>query len=107
MKHLLLSISLIALLASCGGDYGNEINVEDIDSPCECVEAMNALAMDIIAAAGDKKESELEEDLEFVAQMDKMEQLEDKCQEYKKKDVEDCDGFEDVRENMDKMEDLF
>lgn len=107
MKKLILGISVLVLFSACGGGSSSSLGPDDINSPCSCVKVMTAVAGDILDAAGDKSESELRENDAFVAMMEKLEAVEDKCDAYEEEEVIGCDGFEKLMEMIMKMEEKF
>ncbi len=102
MKKLLLSLTLGAglVLASCGGDTdAADIKAEDLETACDCVDAMNTI-VDRMIELLDEDESE-EVDAEYEKLEEKMNEVTKHCtKEFKKEDAEGCDGYDDISEKM-------
>ena len=105
MKKIIFSVALCSTLFSCGKS-ADDLDVNDVESACDCVEYANIIAEDILDYVGDKSESEVENDEKFKAKIEKLGKLEDKCRDMKD-DMKDCDEFEDLKTTMNKFEEKF
>jgi hypothetical protein len=108
MKKLFVLFIAGALLTGCGAESAEDINIEDLKTACDCVDAGNVIMTDILDAAGDKEENELEKDEAFMKKFEKMEALEKKCRKIaKKSEMKECDGWKDFEGTMKKFEEKF
>lgn len=108
MKKLFVLFIAGALLAGCGSESAEDINIEDLKTACDCVDAGNVIMTDILDAAGDKEENELEKDEAFMKKFEKMEALEKKCRKIaKKSEMKECDGWKEFEGTMKKFEAKF
>jgi len=108
MKKLFVLFIAGSLLTGCGAESAEDINIEDLKTACDCVDAGNVIMTDILDAAGDKEENELEKDEAFMKKFEKMEALEKKCRKIaKKSEMKECDGWKDFEGTMKKFEEKF
>ena len=113
MKKLVMVFALGAMLGSCGG--AASIDVESLDSPCGCAEAMVTVLDESIDMLNDFKDIEdpsddVREDFaeDFKPIQEKMDEIEKKCVgdlaiEKADKDCEAAKGAADKLEEMMKM----
>ena len=67
MKRI-LSIALVTvLMMSCGSKTADDVNIDDIKSACDCVDALDIIANDILDYVGDKSENDMDGDKDFEA----------------------------------------
>jgi hypothetical protein len=112
MKKLVMVLALGAMLGSCGGGDAAEIDINSLDSPCGCAEAMVTIldeSIDIMNDFTDLKDPSDEVRKEFQEDMkplqDKMNAIEKKCVgdiAIEKAD-KDCEA---AKESADKLEEL-
>ena len=108
MKKLFVLFIAGSVLAACGGESAEDIKIEDLKTACDCVDAGNVIMTDILDAAGDKEENELEKDEAFMKKYEKMDALETKYKEIaKKSEMKECDGWKDFEGTMKKFEAKF
>ena len=112
MKKSVMVFALGALLGSCGGGAAS-IDVESLDSPCACAEAMNTVLDEAIPMTkdfygidkpSDDEKSEFQEDMQPLK--DKIGEIEKKCKgdlAVEKAD-KDCEA---AKEATDKLEELY
>jgi len=115
MKKLVFVFAVGALtLTSCGGGAKKaaDIKVADIKDACGCMDAMNVVADEVLAAIEPfETEDALEADeaaLKSVEALeDKFGEVEDHCRKelkLEKSSLEACDGFKGFEEKMEKIE---
>ena len=97
MKKVFLLLALGAFMFSCGKS-AEDLNVDDIESECDCVEFMGIIldeAIELKESAGDEPSDDDKKKGESL--MEKMKEVEKKCEKMDKKKMKDCDGFDDMR----------
>ena len=111
MKKIILFLTLATLpflFNSCGTD-AKDIQVSDLETPCDYVDAWVQCVEEMIEIKGDKKEpSEFtaEEKAEFEAIEDKMREIRKAARKkYSLKEVKECENFKKLDELKDKLRD--
>jgi hypothetical protein len=110
MKKLVMVFALGAMLGSCGG--AASIDVESLDSPCACAEAMNTVLDEAIPMTkdfygidkpSDDDKSDYQEDMKPL--QDKMGEISEKCvgDLAMEKADKDCEA---AKKAADKLEEL-
>lgn len=112
MKKTLLGLGILALMASCGGQSAEDVNVAEIKDACGCSDGFVTIANDILAEIGDRTEDEMENDKELEKamkpKMEKLDELENKCRKdlkVTKDQMMACDN--DIEGVMKKFEEKF
>ena len=107
---MLGSLLLMALLLnSCGSKKAKDINIDDLDSACEFVDALEIVADEMIAIKGSKSMEELSEtekaDLEALG--DKLRDIDRAAgKKFEKEEAEKCGNFKTVEGKFEKIEDF-
>lgn len=105
MKKLLLSLTLGAglMLASCGEEKeAADIKTDDLETACDCVDALNTIADRMIELLD--KEDDKDAEAEYEKLEEKMKEVGKHCTtEFKKEDAQECDGYDDIAEKMKKV----
>jgi hypothetical protein len=110
MKKLVMIFALGAMLGSCGG--AASIDVESLDSPCACAEAMVTVLDEAIDMLNDFKDIEDPSDdvrQDFVDDykpiQDKMDEIEKKCvgDLAPEKADKDCEAAKKAVDKLDEM----
>jgi hypothetical protein len=111
MKKIILFLTLATLpflFNSCGTD-AKDIQVSDLETPCDYVDAWVQCVEEMIEIKGDKKdESEFsaEEKAEYEAVEDKMREIRKAARKnYSLKEVKECENFKKLDELKDKLRD--
>ena len=111
MKNLTTAfIGFSIVLLSCGGDV-SDIDVDDLESPCDCVDAMITVADNAISIAdGVEDDDELsnaqKEELRPI--WAKFEEVEERCDKLrvKRSETKKCANFKELKDKMDIVEKL-
>jgi hypothetical protein len=115
MKKIILPLSVAAcmLATACGSKAKSaaDINVKDLNTACECVDAMEIVFDETLALIDGKTEDEIEADAELEKKVkaleEKYEEIEGHClkdKQMKREDAEACPNFKQAKEKMDKIE---
>ncbi len=93
------------ILSSCGTD-AKDINVSDLDTPCDYIDAMLVCAEEMTEIKGDQDYDDLSKDdkKEMDAIRDKFKEIGKAGQKkFDKDEVRDCDGFDKLDDLMDEL----
>ena len=108
MKRILSIAVIAAFMTSCGAKTADDVNVDDIKTACDCIDAMDVIANDMLSYIGEKSEKEMKDDEALNSKFDKLREVEKKCRkDFKKEDAEKCDGYSDFEETMNKFAEKF
>ena len=104
IKQILVAFLFTALVISCG-NKAKDINVSEIKTECEVVDAMS-IVMDEVIALGEAVDSEEgaseEQKEEFKSLGEKAQEIREQSDElgFKESDLEDCPNFETVEKKL-------
>ena len=108
IKQILVAFLFTALVISCG-NKAKDINVSELKTECEVVDAMLIVFNEIIALADavDSEEGATEEQKkEFKSLKEKTQEIGEQSDElgFKESDVEDCPSFETLEKKIGRAE---
>ena len=83
-----------------------DIDLEKVKTPCDCVKFANIIYKDIFKYSRNKTDAELQSDTTFAAKQKKYESLKDKC-EPMKKEMAKCSDVDKFQSNMNKYNKRF
>ena len=120
IKQILVAFLFTALIISCGGK-AEDINVKELETECDIVDAME-IVMDEIIVLGEAVDSEegvlgaitygfegsKEQKKEFESLQEIIEDIEKRMRklEFDKDDLEDCPNFETVNKKIKKAKSI-
>jgi len=116
MKRIFVFVLASLLISSCTSHIAEKIlkksaedvKIDKLKTACDCVEAGNIIMEDILDAAGEKSEDELEKDEAFMKKIEIFEEVGHKCSEISTRDeMRDCKEWEDFESNMQEFEEKF
>ncbi len=107
MKKVFVIMVVALLFSACGNRTSKDVNVEDINSACECVGAMIIVGNDILDYTSDMLEDELMDDEGLKVKLDKMDEINKVCEEYSEEEAMACDNWEEFEETMTKIMNKF
>jgi hypothetical protein len=115
MKKIIITLSVALFIISCGSKAKSaaEINVNELNTACECVDAMEVVFDETLALIEGKTEDEIEADAELEKKVnalgEKYDEIEGHClkaKQMKRADAEACPNFKQAKEKKDKIEEI-
>lgn len=107
-SYVACSLFVLSLLSSCDLESSaNSIDVDDIKKPCDCMNAYEVVASEMLELlSGFENMDDFEEDEDAVSKgeelKNKYEEIDDRCDElsFPKSDLKECASFESVSAKM-------
>jgi hypothetical protein len=110
---LLVAASMLALSCGSKGTSSADINVKELNTACECVDAMEVVFDEMLTLIDGKTEDAIEADAELDKKVsaleEKYDEIESHCikdKQMSRADAEACPNFKRAKEKMDKIEDI-
>lgn len=115
MKTTLLRLAccllLVFALTGCGKKKAKDIQVSELKTPCEIVDAMEIVVdevTDLLGGAKTKEELDADKLKELEALMMKLDEIDDAARDkFKKSEAEACPAWNRLQEKGDKLDGVF
>ena len=110
MKNIILfsTVLIVAFFMFSCGSKSKDFDIDEIEEPCDCVDAIYDLANDFFDHIGEQSELESGYTKELKSKIRNIKKLDKECRmEFDRDEFEDCDGFEKFVVTMDVLEDKF
>jgi hypothetical protein len=115
MKNIKLSFAILLMsmlvFAGCGKKKAKDIQVSELKTPCEIVDAMELVideVTDLLGNAKTKEELDADKLKELEALMMKLDEIDDAARDkFKKSEAEACPAWSRLQEKGEKLDEVF